>query len=50
MIAWLYTVDFTSPNFYIFEEKRHANKVIGMIMMLLIVLLTSLEKPALINS
>lgn len=50
MMIWLHTVDLTKPSFYIFDENAHANTVIGMIMMLLIVLLTSREKPAFINS
>ena len=50
MISWLQTVDFTRPNFYIFEDKRQANILIGMIIILLIVLLRSLEKPALMSS
>ena len=50
MIDWLQTVDFTRPNFYIFDENIQANNVIGMIIMLFIVLFTSRENPALINS
>ncbi len=50
MMIWLYTVDFTKPNFYIFDENAQANIVIGIKMTLLIVLLTSREKPAFINS
>ncbi len=49
MMIWLHTVDFTKPNFYIFDENTQANTVIGIIMMLFIVLLTSLEKPAFIS-
>lgn len=49
IIVWLHTVDLTKPNFYIFDEKTQANTVIGMIIMLFIVLLTSLEKPAFIS-